>query len=1020
MMHWMGGLKRTLLAGSAVVLGAFTSDRPAISRRLLAFEPLEPRLPLSADGLVEVGSQPDGGLAGKIVYIHGGHGYTADNLGSGAWTYQRPNLLGMIEDLGNVDQMTFLADYLFRAGATIAPLRPVGHQTNEVVLDNDDPGVTFVGSWTNSSSSVYFGSVGDVPYRFATSALTETAYARYQPNIPAAGFYPVYAWSSYGSNRATDQLYRVSHSGGITEVTVNHRRVGNGLVYLGTYHFEAGTSGYVDISNRSATAGSAIIADMIRFGNGMGDINRGGGVSGVAREDESGLYWVQWHVDRSQGIPESEYRATTIDRDAAVSFSPRYSEYMNREQDGQLSDRVFVSFHSNAGSGGSRGVLGLYNGNNDPATATPNQFLLANTLGLEINNDLVAQAGQFEHNWFNRGTGVTLDRSDIEFGEINNLRINDEFDATIMETGFHDNQTDAEMLRDPRVRDALARATYQGLIKYFRAVDGNATPATELPPTVTKVRAVSNAIGSVTLSWEPPGATSYAGGAPTGYRIYASANGYGFDGGTFVAGAATNTTTLSGFDADTPYYFKIAAVNAGGESVASEVVTALPSGGARQVLIVNGFDRLDRNLDPKQPGESPPVDRVRPRESNSRDYVAQVHAAIHAAAPGVHVASSSNEPVASGDVNLTDYDTVIWILGEESTADDTFNATEQALVEQFIAGGGNLFLSGAEIAWDLDQQNNGRSFYENTLKGNYVSDDANTYSVAGTGGGIFANLSFSFDNGTLFYNSEFPDMIDPQAGALTALSYVGGSGGTAGITVQGTGGRGSIVMFGFPFETITDADRRRDVVDRVFDFFGLSALANADFNRDGGVNAADYVIWRKYNGTSVPPGTLGDADHNGQVDNLDRDIWIAQFGTSGGAGSGSVAAAENQVYESSIPAALPAATTSSKPASDSVSSYSLDAGFGATADRGGELRAWRRPTAAATARAQVAANPSHSILLVTDMAEQKSHGPAGDESTAAAAAPRRDDADGPSSAERVVDEAASLNPALAGRGRAGR
>ncbi|MEX0611305.1 MAG: hypothetical protein WD229_04220, partial [Pirellulales bacterium] len=437
-MRWSDRAKLALLAGSVILVGSLRGE-------------------CAAAGLVDVGAQPDGGLSGKTVYVHGGHGYTADNLGSGAWSFQRPNLLGMVEDLGNVDQMTFLADYLFRSGATVVPLRPVGHQTNEVVLDNDDPAVTFVGSWSNSTSSIHFGSAGDVPYRFASTASTETAYARYRPSISEAGFYPVYAWTRYGSDRASDQLYRVNHSGGATEVTANHRQVGNGLVYLGTYHFDAGTNGYVDISNRSGDSGNVVIADMVRFGNGMGDIDRGGGVSGLTREDESGLYWVKWHVDRSQGVPENEYRATSNDRDAAVSFSPRYAEYMNREQDGQLSDRVFVSFHSNASSGTARGVLGLYNGNNNPATATPNQFLLANTLGLEINNDLVAQAGQFEHNWHNRGTSVTLDRGDIEFGEINNLRINGEFDATIMETGFHDNTLDAQMLRDPRVRDALAR-----------------------------------------------------------------------------------------------------------------------------------------------------------------------------------------------------------------------------------------------------------------------------------------------------------------------------------------------------------------------------------------------------------------------------------------------------------------------------------------------------------------------------------------------------------------------------------
>jgi N-acetylmuramoyl-L-alanine amidase len=925
MTDWYRRAQRVLLTGSAFLAGAFGTERTAPPRRVYGFEPLEPRLPLSAAGLVPVGTQPEGGLADKIVYLHAGHGYTADTAAgaSGDWSFQRSEVSGteMIEDLGNYDQATFLADYLFRAGATIVPLRPIGHQNNEVVLDNDDPGVSFVGSgWSDSSATVYYGSAGDVPYRFASTSATETNYARYTPNIPAAGFYPVYAWTRSGSDRATDQLYRVNHSGGITEVTINHRRVGSGLVYLGTYHFESGTGGYVDISNRSNSAGSVVIADMIRFGNGMGDIDRGAGVSTLSREDESGLYWVEWHVDRSQGIPESEFRATTIDRDAAVSFSPRYAEYMNREADGALKDRVFVSYHSNAAGG--RGVLGLYNGNNDPATATPNQFLLANSLGAEVNNDMVAQNALWDPDWFDRGSGVTLDRSDIEFGEINNLRINNEFDATIVEVAFHDNIPDSELMRQIIVRDAVARATYQGLIKYFRAVDGNTTSAVELPPPVTNVHAVSNAPGSVTISWTPPVASAQAGGAPTGYRIYASINGFGFDGGTLAAGGATNTATLTGYDPTLPYYFKVVAVNVGGESHESEVLTVLPSGGAKQVLVVNGFDRVERSLNFRQtlPPPNNTVDRVWPWYSNSRDYVAQVGAAIHAAKPGVHVASASNEAVISGSVDLTDYHTVVWILGEESTADETFNTTEQTKVEQFIAGGGNLFLSGAEIAWDLDRPSGptaaDRAFFENTLKGNYVSDDSNTYAVSATGGGIFAGLSnFAFDNGTLFYDSEWPDVINPQSGGVSALSYVGGSGGNAAIQHAGTGGRGDVVMFGFPFETITTAANRAAVIERVFDFFGLEASVpdNADFNDDGFVDAADYVVWRKTSGMSVAPGTLGDANHDGQVNNDDFVIWKSQFHTTppapgGGASAGGGAVVASAIETASVSASSPVPT----------------------------------------------------------------------------------------------------------------
>jgi hypothetical protein len=334
------------------------------------------------------------------------------------------------------------------------------------------------------------------------------------------------------------------------------------------------------------------------------------------------------------------------------------------------------------------------------------------------------------------------------------------------------------------------------------------------------------------------------------------------------------------------------------------VVAAVPSGGEKQVLVVNGFDRLDRPLDPKQPGQSPAVDRVRPRQSNSRDYVAQVALAINQVDAGIHVDSTSNEPVIAGTIDLTDYDTVIWILGEESSDDDTFNATEQIKVEQFIAGGGNLFLSGAEIGWDLDNLNNGRAFYEGTLLANYVLDDANTYQANGIAGRIFAGLSLTFDNGSLFYDVTFPDVINPQPSALAALTYANGAGNAA-IQAAGTGGRGSIVMLGFPFETITTAANRAAVIDRVFDFFGLEAipLANADFNDDGIVDAADFTVWRDTLGRSVTPGEFGDADFNGQVEAADYTIWKEQFGTSPGAGAAAAAAVAT---EPSTAAASPA------------------------------------------------------------------------------------------------------------------
>jgi prepilin-type N-terminal cleavage/methylation domain-containing protein/prepilin-type processing-associated H-X9-DG protein len=53
----------------------------------------------------------------------------------------------------------------------------------------------------------------------------------------------------------------------------------------------------------------------------------------------------------------------------------------------------------------------------------------------------------------------------------------------------------------------------------------------------------------------------------------------------------------------------------------------------------------------------------------------------------------------------------------------------------------------------------------------------------------------------------------------------------------------------------------------------------ADFNRDGHVDAADYLVWRNAAGaTGLAPYDPGDADGNGQVDHLDYYWWKVSFG----------------------------------------------------------------------------------------------------------------------------------------------
>ena len=243
---------------------------------------------------------------------------------------------------------------------------------------------------------------------------------------------------------------------------------------------------------------------------------------------------------------------------------------------------------------------------------------------------MVAQTSPpLEVPWFNRsGASLTFARSDFAFGEINNSGINDEFDATIIEVAFHDNPDDALLLRDPRARNIMARASYQGIVRYMNEFGG--APLLFIPEPPTNVRAQANTNGGIVVSWSSPGT---GGGNASGYLVYLSTNGYGFGNPVGIAGGFASSITFSNLAPDVAWYFRVAATNAGGESMPSETIGCRRSSrGDAPILFVNGFDRFERTLDVRQtagPGIAGPsggsatFDRIQPRLMNSFDYVVQ-------------------------------------------------------------------------------------------------------------------------------------------------------------------------------------------------------------------------------------------------------------------------------------------------------------------------------------------------------------------------------------------------------------
>jgi hypothetical protein len=295
------------------------------------------------------------------------------------------------------------------------------------------------------------------------------------------------------------------------------------------------------------------------------------------------------------------------------------------------------------------------------------------------------------------------------------------------------------------------------------------------------------------------------------------------------------TTTLSDVPAGTTAYIRVTAYSPGGESMPSETLTVRRGAdGPSKFLVVSGFDRIGRFQDPRLTIPAGTMRRPIIRKVNSRDYTVQHAEAL--AAGGVTFDSCANEAVISGAVTLNAYRAVDWICGEESTADHTFDPNEQALVTAYLNAGGKLFATGAEIGWDLDHQNNGRSFYNNVLKADYSLDDANTYNVSVWPGSIFDGIApFAFDDGTLLYDSEYPDVLNTFGGSAAALSYVGGTGGIAGVQYDGPF---QVINFGFPLETITSPASRGEIMDRVIDFFFPSPF---DADGDGDVDLDDFA-----------------------------------------------------------------------------------------------------------------------------------------------------------------------------------
>ncbi len=296
-----------------------------------------------------------------------------------------------------------------------------------------------------------------------------------------------------------------------------------------------------------------------------------------------------------------------------------------------------------------------------------------------------------------------------------------------------------------------------------------------------------------------------------GYRVYSSSDGKNW---TLILNENVCKTTSAEIDVTGSInFFRIASVKNDSpnysESDWSNVSGIANYTSSKKALIIDGFER-------QEGGGS--------FQGSGNTFAAKYGKALKQL--NVEFVSIKNSELLNGNFKLEDYQYIFWVLGDESTINESFNVSEQQLVKSYLNNGGSLFVSGSEIGWDLDSKGdaNDKSFYANYLKAKFISDDASSSSAKG-----IANSSLSGCNINIgqTYQEDYPDEIAPVNGSKLCMQYANGKG--AAIEYRGsfnnTSTIGSLIYLSFPLESTADDNSFNSIVSKAIEFFNSAVVS---------------------------------------------------------------------------------------------------------------------------------------------------------------------------------------------------
>lgn len=851
---------------------------------------------------------PSKGLSGNSIALWHSHGYYFE-MTLDRWEFQRAKLFGTVEDIA---VMAYVVPYLTRmlenSGASVWLPRERDIQTNEVIVDNDissgESEFSLYADTVFSESGKGFLFSDTIfpyinPFRQGTSLSMTGDSACYVPDIPEKGYYAVYITYPLSGDNCRNVTYTVCHSGGKTEYIVDQTVGGGTWIYLGTFHFKSGLNkqtGSVRVKGNSAD--DIIALDAVRFGGGMGNVARKPSqelirnqmsvnvntpesesgdtgsyddfswkISGMPRFLEAGRYWLQY-----AGMPDTiVYTPNNYKNDYNDDYQSRglWVNYLRglpgeeNEQAGLGIDiDLSLAFHTDAGVTSGDSIIGTLaicytladEGKFSDGTSRMAGRDFSDIIQTQIVEDI---RNNYNAEWTRRGLW------DRPYSEARRPDV----PAMLLELLSHQNLADMKYNLDPRFRFSVCRSVYKGILKYLAYTENREYIVHPLPVSRFAITPVSGK--KVRLSWIPVAEKDEPTSLPDKYRIYSRCGDNGFDNG-FIVNESIVEIELPSYDSI--YSFKVTALNDGGESFESEILSVgIRNGDTENILIVNGFDRIsgpawfdmdnkagiewwnDRGVpyirDFVTLGDQYDYDRKNPWvdddapgwgatysdmaghiiPGNSFDYPYIHGKAVLEAGHSFY--SVSDEYFEQYGADESNFSVIDFIFGEEKTTpffNDTlkkdfriYSPEFMNKVEKATQAGVSIFMSGAYVGSDLfvPGDSSAIKFAKETMHFSHRTDHA-----VRTGDIYTTDYAKSYFTGTYEFNTgysasiyqvESPDAIEPAGdGAVCAFRY-NENNTSAGAAFNGDY---KTVILGFPFETIVTATQRKMLMKQILNY----------------------------------------------------------------------------------------------------------------------------------------------------------------------------------------------------------